>query len=151
MKKTLVIGNWKMHLNTHEASLLVHRLHSHIPVHREVEVVLAPSMLSLQPLSLEVDRRKFKLAAQDEGHAHQACEGCPDGRAPDALAQEDGRKYERDQGCNKTQADGIGERQLGKAPEEGQQYNGNQDGAQNMELEHGALRPGPGSRKPNGA
>lgn len=65
MKKTLVIGNWKMHLNTHEASLLVHRLHSHIPVHREVEVVLAPSMLSLQPLSLEVDRRKFKLAAQD--------------------------------------------------------------------------------------
>lgn len=65
MKKTLVVGNWKMHLNVHEASTLVHRLHSHIPVHRGVEVVLAPSMLALQPLSLEVDRRKFRLAAQD--------------------------------------------------------------------------------------
>lgn len=65
MKKTLVVGNWKMHLNTHEASLLLHRLHAHIPVHRDVEVVLAPSMLSLQPLSLEVDRRKFRLSAQN--------------------------------------------------------------------------------------
>lgn len=65
MKKTLVVGNWKMHLNTHEASVLTHRLHSNIPVHRNIEVVLAPSTLSLQPLSLEVDRRKFRLAAQN--------------------------------------------------------------------------------------
>lgn len=65
MKKSLVVGNWKMHLNTHEASLLMHRLHSHIPIHRNVEVVVAPSMLSLQPLSVETDRRKFRLAAQD--------------------------------------------------------------------------------------
>lgn len=65
MKKTLVVANWKMHLNTHEASLLVHRLHQHLPVHRDIEVVLAPSMLTLQPISLEIDRRKFKLAAQD--------------------------------------------------------------------------------------
>jgi len=63
--KTMVVGNWKMHLNVHEASLLAHRLHQHIAVHREVEVVLAPSMLTLQPLSLEIDRRKFKLAAQN--------------------------------------------------------------------------------------
>ncbi|MDB5175435.1 MAG: tpiA [Candidatus Saccharibacteria bacterium] len=65
MKKKLIIGNWKMHLNTHDASVLVHRLHITIPVHRSVEVVLAPSMLSLQPLSLEIDRRQFKLAAQN--------------------------------------------------------------------------------------
>jgi triosephosphate isomerase len=64
-KRTLVVGNWKMHLNTHEASTLVHRLSQHIKVHRDIEVVLAPSMLSLQPLSLEIDRRKFRLAAQD--------------------------------------------------------------------------------------
>ncbi len=32
---------------------------------------------------------KFKLAAHDEGNAHQACEGCPDGRAPYALAQQE--------------------------------------------------------------
>lgn len=54
-----------MHLNTHEASLLLKRLDDHIPVHRDIEVVLAPSMLSLQPLSVQVDRRKFRLAAQN--------------------------------------------------------------------------------------
>lgn len=63
--KIMVVGNWKMHLNTHEASLLVHRLNERIKVHRSVEVVLAPSLLSLQPLSLEIDRRKFRLSAQD--------------------------------------------------------------------------------------
>lgn len=64
-RKLLIVGNWKMHLNTHEASLLVHRLSQRIKVHRDIEVVLSPSMLEIQPLSLEVDRRKFKLAAQD--------------------------------------------------------------------------------------
>lgn len=65
MKKTLIVANWKMHLNTHQASTLVHRLHDNIQVHRDVEVVLAPTMLTLQPLSVEVDRRRFRLAAQD--------------------------------------------------------------------------------------
>ncbi len=64
-KRILIVGNWKMHLNTHEASLLVKRLDDHIPVHRDIEVVLAPSMLSLQPLSVQLDRRKFRLAAQN--------------------------------------------------------------------------------------
>lgn len=65
MRKLLIAGNWKMHLNTHEASLLLHRLNQRVPVHRDIEVVLAPSMLSLQPLSTEIDRRKFRLAAQN--------------------------------------------------------------------------------------
>lgn len=65
MRKLLIVGNWKMHLNTGEASLLVHRLHERVKVHRNIEVVLAPSMLTLQPLSLQIDRRKFKLAAQN--------------------------------------------------------------------------------------
>ena len=64
-KRTLVVGNWKMHLNTSQASLLLHRLHERIKIHRDVEVVLAPSMLTLQPLSLQIDRRKFRLAAQN--------------------------------------------------------------------------------------
>ncbi len=64
-RKTLIVGNWKMHLNVHQSSLLVHRLNERIKTHRAIEVVLAPSMLSLQPLSLQIDRRKFKLAAQD--------------------------------------------------------------------------------------
>ncbi|MGH7241413.1 MAG: triose-phosphate isomerase [Candidatus Saccharimonadales bacterium] len=65
MKKFLVAGNWKMHLNTHEASLLVQRLDQRIKIHRDIEVVLAPSMLVLQPLSVQIDRRKFRLAAQN--------------------------------------------------------------------------------------
>jgi len=64
-KKLLIVGNWKMHLNVHQASLLVHRLQERIAQHYDVEVVLAPSMLALQPLSLEIDRRQFRLAAQD--------------------------------------------------------------------------------------
>src|SRR5581483_1939209 len=62
-KKTLIVGNWKMHLNVQQSSLLVHRLSERIKVHRGVEVVLAPSMLALQPLSLQIDRRKFRLSA----------------------------------------------------------------------------------------
>jgi triosephosphate isomerase len=61
----MIAGNWKMHLSAHEASLLVHRLSERIETHRDIEVVLAPSLLSLQPLSLEIDRRKFRLAAQN--------------------------------------------------------------------------------------
>jgi len=65
VSRTLIIGNWKMHLNVSQASLLVHRLDQHIKTHRDIEVVLAPSLLALQPLSREIDRRKFRLAAQN--------------------------------------------------------------------------------------
>lgn len=65
MKRILIVGNWKMHLTTHEASLLVKRLDGRVAIHRDIEVVLAPSMLHLQPLSVQIDRRKFRLAAQD--------------------------------------------------------------------------------------
>ncbi|MGH7234267.1 MAG: triose-phosphate isomerase family protein, partial [Candidatus Saccharimonadales bacterium] len=61
----LVVANWKMYLNVHESSLLVNRLNKVIKLHRDVEVVLSPNYLSLQPLAQEIDRRKFRLAAQD--------------------------------------------------------------------------------------
>lgn len=65
MRRMLIVGNWKMHLNVHESSLIVHRLNERIDAHRDLEVVLAPSMIALQPVSLEIDRRKFRLAAQN--------------------------------------------------------------------------------------
>jgi len=65
MKRTLIVGNWKMNLDTASASLLVHRLEERIKIYRDIEVVLAPSMLVLQPLSLQIDRRKFRLCAQN--------------------------------------------------------------------------------------
>lgn len=61
----MIVANWKMHLNVQQSSLLVHRLHGRIKIHRDIEVVLSPSLLCLQPLSLEIDRRKFRLCAQD--------------------------------------------------------------------------------------
>jgi len=64
-KKLLVVANWKMNLDTAQASLLVHRLQERIKVHHGIEVVLAPSLLTLQPLSLQIDRHKFRLAAQN--------------------------------------------------------------------------------------
>lgn len=68
MRRTLIVGNWKMNLNTSQSSLLLHRLHERIKIHRDIEVVLAPSMLVLQPLSMQIDRRKFRLAAQNAYH-----------------------------------------------------------------------------------
>ena len=65
MKKFLIVGNWKMNLNVHEASILVKRLDDHIKINRNVEVVLAPNFLVLQPIVREIDKRKFKLAAQN--------------------------------------------------------------------------------------
>lgn len=63
--KKLIVGNWKMNLNVHEASLFVHTLSKMVKTHRSVEVVLAPTMLALQSLSLQVNYRQFKLAAQN--------------------------------------------------------------------------------------
>ncbi len=54
-----------MHLTVAQSSLLLQRLDKHIKGHRDIEVVLAPSMLALQPLSVQLDRRKFRLAAQN--------------------------------------------------------------------------------------
>jgi triosephosphate isomerase len=85
MRRTLIVGNWKMHLNVQQSSLLVHRLHQHVAAHRDVEVVLAPSMLSLQAVSLEIDRRKFRLSAQD---AFAVDEGPQTGEVSFAMLKE---------------------------------------------------------------
>ncbi len=63
--KKLIIGNWKMNLGVHESSLYLHKLANLVKTHRNVEVVLAPTMLALQTLSLQVNHRQFKLAAQN--------------------------------------------------------------------------------------
>lgn len=85
MRKILVVGNWKMHLNASQASLLLHRLQERIRIHREVEVVLAPSHLVMQPLSLQLDRRKFRLAAQN---AYQKDEGAFTGEVSFTMLRE---------------------------------------------------------------
>ncbi|MCL2174144.1 triose-phosphate isomerase [Candidatus Saccharibacteria bacterium] len=63
--KKFIIGNWKMHLNVHEASLFVAKLAQTVPTKRNVEVVICPSFIALQPLSLQINYRQMKLGAQD--------------------------------------------------------------------------------------
>jgi triosephosphate isomerase len=63
--KKLIIGNWKMNLGVHESSLFLHRLASTVKIHRNLEVIIAPTMLALQTLSLQVNYKQFKLAAQN--------------------------------------------------------------------------------------
>jgi triosephosphate isomerase len=67
-RKKLIVANWKMNLNTSQASMLLHRLQEQVRIHRNIEVVLAPSLMTLQPLSMQIDRRKFRLAAQNAFH-----------------------------------------------------------------------------------
>ena len=65
MRKKLIIGNWKMNLNMQEASLYLHKLMEVLKPRRDVEVVVAPTTLILQSLSLQINRRIAKLAAQN--------------------------------------------------------------------------------------
>lgn len=63
--KKYIIGNWKMNLNVHESSLFVAKLAQSLPVKRNVETVICPSFLSLQPVSLQINHRQMKLGAQN--------------------------------------------------------------------------------------
>lgn len=63
--KKLIIANWKMNLTANEASLFVHRLNTLVARSTEIEVVIAPTMLALQPLNLQVQHHHFNLAAQN--------------------------------------------------------------------------------------
>lgn len=65
MGKKIIIGNWKMNLTIHEASLYVHKLLEAIEPHKATEVVIAPSFLALQTVALQVHHSEFALAAQD--------------------------------------------------------------------------------------
>lgn len=65
MGKKLIIANWKMNFNVGEASLFIHKLAGLVQRHDDVEVVVAPTALALQAVSLQVHHHEFKLAAQN--------------------------------------------------------------------------------------
>ncbi len=65
MAKKLIIGNWKMHFTTGQASLYLHKLEQTAPKYRDVDVVVCPNLLALQSLSLQINHRKFHLGAQN--------------------------------------------------------------------------------------
>lgn len=66
--KTYIIGNWKMNFTVGEASIYLHKILRRLKNYRGLEVIIAPSLTALQPLSLQIDRQKIRLAAQNFYH-----------------------------------------------------------------------------------
>lgn len=64
-RKIMIAGNWKEHFSVADASHYLHKLEESVVNHQSIEVVLFPNILTLQPLSIQLDRRKFRLGAQD--------------------------------------------------------------------------------------
>lgn len=54
-----------MNLNVGESSIYLHKLLKRLKIARGLEVIIAPTTLALQPLSLQIDRKRLKLAAQN--------------------------------------------------------------------------------------
>ncbi len=67
--KSYIVGNWKMNFSVGESSVYLHKLLQKTRAFRDIEVVVAPSTIALQPLSLQIDRKKIRLAAQS-ANAH---------------------------------------------------------------------------------
>lgn len=63
--KTYIVGNWKLNFTVGESSIYLHKLLKKIPNYRDLEVVISPSLIALQTLSLQIDRHKMKLASQN--------------------------------------------------------------------------------------
>ncbi len=53
-----------MNFTVGESSVYLHKLLQKTRQYRDIEVVVAPSLTALQPLSLQTDRKKIRLAAQ---------------------------------------------------------------------------------------
>lgn len=53
-----------MNFTVGESSVYLHKISERIHAYRDIEVIVAPSAISLQPLSLQLDRKKLRLAAQ---------------------------------------------------------------------------------------
>ncbi len=62
--KSYIVGNWKMNFSVGESSVYLHKLLQRTRAYRDIEVIVAPSFVALQPLSLQTDRKKIRLAAQ---------------------------------------------------------------------------------------
>ena len=63
--KTYIVGNWKMNFTIGESSIYLHKLLKKITPAKGLQIAIAPSLIALQPLSLQLDRKKLKLVAQN--------------------------------------------------------------------------------------
>ncbi|MBQ3309343.1 triose-phosphate isomerase [Candidatus Saccharibacteria bacterium] len=63
--RTYIVGNWKMNFTVGESSIYLHKLLKRIKPARGLQIAIAPSFIALQPLSLQIDRKKLRLVAQN--------------------------------------------------------------------------------------
>lgn len=66
--RTYIVGNWKMNFIIGESSIYLHKLLKRITSAKGLQVAVAPSLIALQPLSLQLqkdNRKKIKLVAQN--------------------------------------------------------------------------------------
>ena len=63
--KTYIVGNWKMHFTVGESSIYLHKLLKKITPAKGLQIAIAPSFIALQSLSLQLDRKKIRLCAQN--------------------------------------------------------------------------------------
>ncbi len=65
--KTYIVGNWKMNLTVGESSIYLQKLLKRIKPAKGIEIAVAPSVIALQPLRMQLDKikSKVKLAVQN--------------------------------------------------------------------------------------
>lgn len=65
----LIVGNWKMHNNVQQSSLLVHRIEKRLATMKPLksEVVVCPGFVSLQPINQQINKYNsvLKVGAQN--------------------------------------------------------------------------------------
>jgi triosephosphate isomerase len=82
--QTLLIGNWKMNLTPHDASLYARKLREEIPTPRATQVWVAPMTVCLAHVIAELRDSAFRVGAQN---VHWANSGAFTGEtSPTALA-----------------------------------------------------------------
>lgn len=78
----LIVGNWKMNLDPHHASILVHRLEAKITPVSGTEIVICPPFIDLYSISRDMDKKKLRLGAQN---IHYLDEGAFTGEISPAM------------------------------------------------------------------
>lgn len=68
MRKPIIIGNWKMNKTVSDAIRLVTELKNYLTGKQDVEVVVAPSFVSLNSVEIALQGTSIKLAAQNMHH-----------------------------------------------------------------------------------
>lgn len=65
MSKKLIVANWKMNFSPSDATKHLKRLASRIKTNKNVEVVLCPPFVDIQPMWQRIKNNQFSMGAQD--------------------------------------------------------------------------------------